>query len=121
MGDGDVRFVHQRYADTLPLARYTYRKTFTYGTTPAQNAGPGTGEFNFAAPVAGANPERVYVSFGSPTRVPPLGASRGRMSSPTVLSQTTIELVSHLERGCDMVGDDNIASRRRHSVRFGGY
>jgi hypothetical protein len=107
---GDVPFVHKRYAAALALAQYTYRKTFAYGTAPAQNPGTGTGEFTFAAPVAGANSERVHVSFGDAMRAAPAvtffnpAAANGNARDETAAADCTSPTASNItEKGFDFV------------------
>lgn len=48
-GSTDATFQKPLFRDEIDQAQYTYQKSFTYATAPAQNAGTSTGELQFTA------------------------------------------------------------------------
>lgn len=64
-------YVHPSLAESYQEAQFTYRKSFSYPTAPAQNVGTHTGEFLFSAAKAGANTNLATVIFGDLMRGTP--------------------------------------------------
>jgi len=73
-GTDATRFERLEYAEQLRWCQRFYWKSFKPGTTPAQNAGLGTGEILFTAGKTGAANQYATVRFPVQMRKSPTGA-----------------------------------------------
>lgn len=71
VGSVPTTFESLSQALELELCQRYFEKSFPLGTTPAQNAGAGTGEFNFMAGKAGALAEFGYIPYKTRKRGTP--------------------------------------------------
>jgi hypothetical protein len=71
-GNAASEFVSTPFPDDLRWCQRRYQKSFNLDTTPAQNAGAGTGEETFIATIAGAVTNRSHrIRFNPPMRDAP--------------------------------------------------